>query len=89
MHHHTTAAAGHRRSSRATHTLTNPHGRVWILATPRDQFLRAVTADTTAEAAAQVGLGGDEHHHWLRRGPGRYSRVPIPTNDLSVSAQAH
>lgn len=82
MNNTTTPAAGPRRSSRATHTLTNPYGHVWILATARGQIIRAITADSIDAAAAQAGpLHDDPHHHWLRRGPGRYSRTAIPDTE--------
>lgn len=67
--------------------MTNPYGHVWILATARGQVIRAVTADGIDGAADHVNpLGDDPHHHWLRRGPGRYSRTPIATSDLTAGA---
>lgn len=78
MNHTTTPRAGHRTPDRATHTLTNPYGNVWILATGRGQVLRAVTATDIDAAAGHIGaLGDDPQHQWVRRGPGRYSRTPI------------
>ncbi len=72
----TTAPAAPRRT--ASHTLTNPYGDVWILATARGQIIRAITAAGIDAAAALAGpLGDDARHHWLRRGPGRYSRTAI------------
>lgn len=74
----TTTPAEPRRSSTATHTLTNPHGDVWILATARGQIIRAITAAGIDDAAALAGPLGDEtRHQWLRRGPGRYSRRAV------------
>lgn len=75
-HHRITRAAGSRRPGRATHTLTTPYATVWILAAADGQVIRAVTADGIDDATVEVGpLGDDAHHQWLRRGPGRYSRV--------------
>ena len=84
MNNTTTPAAGPRRSSRATHTLTNPYGHVWILATARGQVIRAVHADGIDAAVAHAGPLGDEpHRHWLRRGPGRYIRTAaVPDSEL-------
>jgi tellurite resistance protein len=72
------------RSRSATHTLFNPYGHVWMLSTARGQFIRAITADGVAAAATLAGpLDDDINHHWLRRGPGRYSRTTIPSTDLT------
>ncbi|MDQ1319986.1 MAG: hypothetical protein QG655_1229 [Actinomycetota bacterium] len=79
-----TTPTGSRRSSRATHTLTNPYGNVWILTTARGQVIRAVHADGIDAAVAHAGPLGDEpHRHWLRRGPGRYIRTAaVPDSEL-------
>lgn len=72
---------------RATHTLTNPYGTAWILATARGQVIRAVTAADIDAAAGHVGpLGDDPQHRWVRRGPGRYSRIPIAPGDTTAGA---
>lgn len=31
----------------------------------------------TARLPMMCSIGNDPHHHWLRRGPSRYSRAPI------------
>lgn len=83
-----TTPTGARRSRRATHTLTNPYGHVWILATAHGQFIRAVHADDIDAAVAHAGpLGDDPHHHWLRRGPGRYSRTVAAVADTAGPRQ--
>ncbi len=72
---------------RATHTLTNPYGSAWILATARGQVVRAVTAADIDAAAGHVGpLGDDSRHRWVRRGPGRYSRILIAPGDRTAGA---
>ena len=84
MNHPTTPRTGG-----TTHTLTNPDGTVWILATARGQVISTVTAADVAAAAGHVGpLGDDSQHRWVRRGPGRYSRIPIATGDPTAGAHS-
>lgn len=71
-------AMPHRCVATPTHILANPYTDVWILSARNGQFIRAVHAPNVHQATALIGAPADSpNHHWVRRGPGRHSYVPI------------
>lgn len=66
------------RIAMTSHTLTNLYADVWIFAERGGQFIRTVNAGSIEQDTALVGTPADNpNYHWVRRGPGRHSYMPI------------